>query len=49
MLNNVRWAYFYVKIQRDVYKKLPQEDDNHAKMLGNFKLCFYGTRNAANV
>ena len=47
MVNDVRRAYFYAKIQRDVYIELPQEDEMHGKMLGKLKLCLYGTRDAA--
>ena len=48
MINDVRRAYFYAKIQRDVYIELPKEDPDHGKgMLGKLKLCFYGTRDAA--
>ena len=47
MVNDVRRAYFYAKIQRDVYIELPQEDEMHGKMLGKPKLCLYGTRDAA--
>ena len=34
MVNDVRRAYFYAKIQRDVYIELPQEDEMHGNMLG---------------
>jgi hypothetical protein len=44
MVNDVRRAFFYEKIQRDVYIELPQEDEMHGKMLGKLKLCLYGTR-----
>jgi hypothetical protein len=47
MVNDVRRAYFYAKIQRDVYIELPEEDEMHGKMLGKLKLCLYGTRDAA--
>ena len=48
MINDVRRAYFYAKIQRDVYIELPAEDDQHGKgMLGKLRLCLYGTRDAA--
>ena len=47
MVNDVRRAYFYAKIQRYVYIELPEEDEMHGKMLGQSKLCLYGTRNAA--
>ena len=48
MMNDVRRANFYAKIQRDVYIELPKEDPDHGKgMLGKLKLCLYGTRDAA--
>ena len=48
MINDVRRAYFYAKIQRDVYIELPKEDPDHGKgLLGKLKLCLYGTRDAA--
>ena len=48
MINDVRRAYFYAKIQRDVYIEFPKEDPAHGKMmLEKFKLCLYGTRGAA--
>ena len=46
MVNDVRRAYFYAKIHRDVYIELPQQDEMHGKMLGKLKLCLYGTRGA---
>ena len=48
MINDVRRAYFYAKIQRDVYIELPKEDKDYGKgMLGKLRLCLYGTRDAA--
>ena len=48
MINDVRRAYFYAKIQRDVYVELPKEDKDHGTgMLGKLRLCLYGTRDAA--
>ena len=48
MMNDVRRATFYVKIQRDVYVELPKENPDHGKgFLGKLKLCLYGTRDAA--
>ena len=48
MINDVRKAYFYAKIQRDVYIELLKEDPDHRKeLLGKLKLCLYGTRDAA--
>ena len=39
MIHDVRWAYFYAKIQRDVYIELPKEDPDYGKgMLGKLKL-----------
>ena len=50
MINDVRRAYFYANIQRDVYVELPKEDPQHGKgILGKLKLCLYGTRDAAKV
>ena len=48
MMNDIRRAYFYAQIQRDVYIQLPKEDLDYGKgMLGKLKLCLYGTRDAA--
>ena len=48
MINDVRRAYFYAKIQGDVYIGVPEEDDKRGTgMLGHFRLCLYGTRDAA--
>ena len=48
MINDVRRAYFYAKIQRDVYIELPKEDPDYGKdILGKLRLCLYGTRDAA--
>ena len=48
MINDVRRAYFYAKIQRDVYIELPKEYSHYGKgMLSKPKLCLYGTRDAA--
>ena len=48
MINDARRAYFYAKIQRDVYIELPDEDNNRGPgMLGKLRLCLYGTRDAA--
>ena len=48
MINDVRRAYFYAKIQRDVYVELPKEDEDFGTgKLGKLKLCLYGTRDAA--
>ena len=48
MIHDVRWAYFYAKIQRDVYIELPKEDPDYGKgMLGKLRLCLYGARDAA--
>ena len=42
MMSDVRRAYFYAKIQRDVYIEVPKEDPDHGKgMLGKLKLCLY--------
>ena len=47
MINDVRRAFAYAKIQRDVYIELPKEDPDHGKgLLGKLKLCLYGTRDA---
>ena len=48
MINDVRRAYFYAKITRDVYIELPKEDPKYGTgLLGKLKLCLYGTRDAA--
>ena len=48
MVNDVRRAYFYAKIKRDVYIELPKEDKDHdSGLLGKLRLCLYGTRDAA--
>ena len=48
MVNDVRRAYFYAKIQRLIYVRLPPEDPNYGKgKLGRLRLCLYGTRDAA--
>ena len=48
MVNDVRRAYFYAKINRDVYIELPKEDPEYGTgKLGKLKLCLYGTRDAA--
>ena len=48
MINDVRRAYFYAKIQRGVYIELPEEDDKRGTgTLGKLRLCLYGTRDAA--
>ena len=48
MINDVRRAYFYAKIQRGVYVELPMEDQNYGTgKRGELKLCLYGTRDAA--
>ena len=48
MINDVRSAYFYAKITRDVYIELPKEDPKFGTgLLGKLKLCLYGTRDAA--
>ena len=48
MINDVRRAYFYGQIQRDVYIELPKEDDKRGTgMLGKFRLCFYGSKRLA--
>ena len=49
MTNDMRRAYFYAPATRDVYIEFPKEDPHSARgdMVGNLKLCFYGTRDAA--
>ena len=48
MINDVRRAYFYAHIQRDVYIEVPPEDPNAGPdVLGKLELCLYGTRDAA--
>ena len=47
-MNDVRRAYFYAKIQRDVFIELPVEDPEYGSgKVGKLKLCLYGTRDAA--
>ena len=47
-INDVRRAYMYAKITRDVYIELPKEDPKYGTgLLGKLKLCLYGTRDAA--
>ena len=48
MINDVRRAYFYAKVSRDIYIEVPTEDpDAGPNVLGKLKLCLYGTRDAA--
>lgn len=48
MVNDVSPAYFYAKCTRCLYVELPKEDpDAHPDYLGRFRLCLYGTRDAA--
>ena len=48
MINDVRCAYFYAKLQLDVYIELAKEYPDHGKgLLGKLKLSLYGTRDAA--
>ena len=48
MINDVRRAYFYASIQRDVYIEVPREDpDAGLDVLGKLELCLYGIRDAA--
>ena len=48
MIHDVKSAYFYAKIQLDVYIELPREDPDHGKgLLGKMNLCLYGTRDDA--
>jgi len=48
MVNDVRRAYFYAKIERDVFIELPAEDpDFGSDKIGKLRLCLYGTRDAA--
>ena len=45
---DVRRAYFYAKISRDVFIELPEEDPQHGgNLVGKLRLCLYGTRDAA--
>ena len=47
-INDVRGAYFYAKVSRDIYVELPAEDpDAGPDLLVKLELCFYGTRDAA--
>ena len=48
MINDVRRAYFYAIISRDIYIELLTEDlDAGPNVLGKLELCLYGTRDAA--
>ena len=48
MINDVRRAYFYAKIKREVFIEWPKEDPKYGTgLLGKLKLCLYGTRDAA--
>ena len=48
MINDVRRAYFYAKINRDVFIELPKEDPKYGTgLLGKLRLCLYGARGAA--
>ena len=48
MVNDVRRAYFYAKIDRDVFVELPAEDPEYGSgKVGKLRLCLYGTRDAA--
>jgi hypothetical protein len=48
MVNDVRRAYFYAKIDRDVFIELPAEDPDYGSgKVGKLRLCLYGTRDAA--
>ena len=50
VINDVRRAYFYAKITRDVYIELPKEDPKFGTgLLGKLKLCLYGTKVARDV
>ena len=45
---DVRRAYFYAKINRDVFIELPAEDpESGGNVVGKLRLCLYGTRDAA--
>ena len=48
MINDVRRAYFYATINRDVFIELPKEDPKYGiVLLGKLKRCLYGTRDVA--
>ena len=48
MINDVRRAYFYAKITRDVYIELPKEGPKYGTgLLGKLKRFLYGTRDVA--
>ena len=48
MVNDVRRAYFYAKIERDVFIELPAEDPEYgSRKVGKLRLCLYGTRDVA--
>ena len=42
MINDVRRAYVYAKINRDVFIELPKEDPKYGTgLLGKLRLCLY--------
>ena len=43
---DIKRAYFYAKARRDVYVKLPPEDDE-PDMCGKLNKSMYGTRDAS--
>ena len=49
MISDVRRAYFYAEATRDLFIKLPEEDDMYGQgdLVGKLRLCLYGTRDAA--
>ena len=48
MMSDVRRAYFYAKIQREMSaSNSPRKTQQGKGMLGQLKLCLYGTRDAA--
>ena len=48
MIHDVRKAYFYASIQRDVYIEVFREDPNAGPdVLGKLELCLYGIRDDA--
>ena len=48
MICDVRRAYFYAKVTRDLYIELPDEDEHATPgQLGKLNLSLYGTRDAA--
>ena len=46
---DIKRAYFYAPVRREVYIKIPEEDllPGEENMVGRLKMSMYGTRDAA--